>query len=193
MKQKKCRGAVRLICISLTGLAPLCLLCACGGRELTNVELVQTIAVDGAVPVTVTAAGEEETYRVSAADAALAQEELTGLGTRRLETTHIQQIVLGPEVDVADCLRREVIHRESGYGATVWRSGGEQAGELLASAEDLPGRLTSLEENAGVEAPTVLEALSDLTCRGRTRLPVLAMEGDEVRVIGYETVEVSGG
>ncbi len=192
MKQKKCRGAVRLICISLTGLAPLFLLCACGGRELTNVTLIQTLAVDGAGPVTVTAAGEGETYRLSAADAAVAQEELKGLGTQRLETTHIQQIVLGPEVDVEDCLRREVIHRESGYGATVWRSGGGQAGELLAAASDLPARLTSLEENAGVEAPTVLEALSDLTCRGRTQLPVLEAEGDEVRVIGYETVEVSG-
>lgn len=192
MKQKIFREATRLINISLTGLMLLCLLSACGGQELTNVTLVQTVAVDGTGPVTVTAAGDGETYRVCAIDAAVAQEALKGLGTQRLETTHIQQLVLGPEVDVADCLRREVTHRKSGYGATVWRSGKGQAGELLAAADDLPARLTSLEENAGVEAPTVLEALSDLTCRGRTQLPVLEAEGDEVRVIGYEIVEVSG-
>lgn len=192
MRRKMSGGLGRLIGISLSGLIPLCLLCACGGRELTNVTLVQTIAVDGAGPVTVTAAGDGEIYRLCAADAAVAQEELKGLGIRRLETTHIQQLVLGADVDVADCLRREVIHRESGYGATVWRSGQGQAGRLLEAADDLPARLTSLEENAGVKAPTVLEALSDLTCRGQTRLPVLEAEGAEVRVIGYEIVEVSG-
>lgn len=193
MKQRMFRRFAKLIGISLAGLAPLCLLCACGGEELANVTLIQTIAVDGAGPVSVTAAGEGETYRLTAADAAAAQKELKGLGSQRLETTHVQQLILGPEVDVEECLRRQVIHRESGYGATVWRSGAGQAGVLLEGASDLSARLTSLEENAGVEAPTVLEALSDLTCRGRTRLPVLAAEGDEVRVMGYQLVEVSGG
>lgn len=191
MKQRLLCGLTRLMGISLVGLIPISLLSACGGRELANVTLVQTIAVDGSGPVTVTAAGEGETYRLSAADAALAQEGLKALGTQRLETTHIQQLVLGPDVDVEGCLRQEVTHRESGYGATVWRCGDAPAGELLEAASDLPARLASLEENGGVAAPTVLEALSDLTCRGRTRLPVLAAAGEEVRVMGYEIVEVS--
>ncbi len=181
----------RLIGISLTGLIPLSLLVACGGQELANVELVRTLAVDGPGPVTVTAAGEGETYHLIAPDAAQGQEGLKALGTRRLETTHIQQLVLGPDVDVTDCLWREVAHRESGYGATVWRCPDGPAGELLAAAPDLPDRLASLEENGGVDAPTVLEALSDLVCRGRTRLPVLAAAGEELRVTGYEVVEVS--
>lgn len=192
MKRRLPCALARLIPISLAGLIPISLLSACGGRELTRVTLVQTIAVDGPGPVTVTAVEDGETYRLSAADAAVAQEELKALGAQRLATTHIQQLVLGPEVDVEECLRQEVAHRESGYGATVWRSAQGPAGALLEAADDLSARLASLEENGGVAAPTVLEALSDLTCRGRTRLPVLAAEGDEVRVTGYEIVEVSG-
>lgn len=182
----------RLIGISLAGLIPLSLLSACGGQELNNVKLIQTLAVDGPGPVTVTAVEEGETYRLSAPDAAQAQEGLKALGNQRLATTHIQQLVLGPDVAVADCLWQEVTHRESGYGATVWRYSDGPAAELLEAAADLPARLTSLEENGGVAAPTVLEALSDLVCRGQTRLPVLAATGEEVRVTGYEIVEVNG-
>lgn len=181
----------RLIGISLTGLIPLSLLVACGGQEMANVELIRTLAVDGPGPVTVTAAGEGDTYRLTAAKAALGQEELKALGAKRLETTHVQQLVLGPDVDVTDCLWQEVTHRESGYGATVWRYPDGPAGDLLEAAPGLPDRLASLEENGGVNAPTVLEALSDLVCRGWTRLPVLASAGEELRVTGYEIVEVS--
>lgn len=181
----------RLMGVSLAGLMLVSLLSACGGQELANVELIRTLAVDGPGPVTVTAAGEGETYRLAAPDAARGQEGLKALGTKRLETTHVQQLVLGPDVDVADCLWQEMTHRESGYGATVWRYAEGPAGELLKTAPDLPDRLASLEENGGVAAPTVLEALSDLVCRGRTRLPVLAAAGEEVRVTGYEVVEVS--
>lgn len=177
--------------IGLWGLALMGLLSGCGGRELANVTLIQTVAVDGPGPVTLTAVGDGELYRLAAEDAAAGQEGLAALGVRRLETTHIQQLVLGPDVDVAECLWQEATHRESGYGATVWRHRGGPAGDLLETAPDLPQRLVSLEENGGVDAPTVLEALSDLTCRGRTRLPVLAVEGDQVLVTGYEIVEVS--
>lgn len=177
--------AAFLLAVALTG---------CGGRELADVTLIQTLGVDGPGPVELTALGDQEgqeVYTLSAEDVAQAQEGLKALGDTRLEVTHVSQLVLGPDVPVERTLWQAMTHRESGYGATVWRCGDAPAGELLEAASDLPARLASLEENGGVAAPTVLEALSDLTCRGRTRLPVLAAAGEEVRVMGYEIVEVS--
>lgn len=180
-----------VISLALAGL-----LTGCGGQELAEVTLIQTLGVDGPGPVELTALGDdgegESLYTLEGEDVARAQEALKGAGDTRLTVTHVAQLVLGPEARVEETLWQELAHRESGYGATVWRCGEGSAGELLEASADLPQRLTSLEENAGVEAPTVLEALSDLTCRGRTWLPVLAAEGEEVRVTGYEIVEVSG-
>lgn len=177
-----------VLCLCLAAL-----LTGCWGRELTDVTLLQTMAVDGSGPVALTAVagGEDEArYRAQGADVTAAQQALPALGTTRLELTHIRQLVLGPEADVAETLWQALTHRESGYGATVWLSGGPSAGALLEGEEDVPARLGSLEDNAGVAAPTVLEALSALWQTGQVRLPVLEMSGGELTVTGYQTVEV---
>lgn len=181
----------KLIAVSLL----LAGLTACSGRELTNVTLIQTLGVDGMDPVALTAVGDEEKdpalYRVLGQDVAQAQEGLKALGETRLEVTHVAQLVLGPEADLEETLWQEVTHRKSGYGATVWLvSDGTTAGELLSTARDPARRLKSLEENAGVRAPTILEALSALTRTGDTTLPVLAALGEELQVVGYRTVKV---
>ncbi len=182
----------KLTIVSLT-LAALC--AGCSGQELTNVTLIRTIGVDGPGPVTLTAVGDEEdarVYRTVGESVTAAQEDLRELGTTRLETTHIQQLVLGSDVDVAQCLWREVTHRKSGYGATVWLCAPDAtAAAVLEDAVDLPARLRALEENGGVRAPTILEALSALSETGRAELPVLAVAGGEVRLMGYKRVEVT--
>lgn len=186
------RGKLIVVGLALAGL-----LCGCAGQELTDVTLIQAVGVDGPGPVTLTAVGDEEEapalYRATGQTVTAAQEGLRGLGRTRLELTHVAQVVLGPDADVARTLWEQVTHRKSGYGATVWLcADGTTAWELLRRAEDPSARLKSLEENGGAAAPTVLEALSALSRTGRTRLPVLTAQGDDLRVAGYRTVEVGG-
>lgn len=181
----------KLISVSL---ALAVLLTACGGRELTDVTLIQTLGVDGAEQVELTAVGEEEEggepcYRTQGVDLAQARARLKELGTTRLEVTHVAQLVLGPDVPVADVLWQELTHWDSGYGATVWLTLAEPAGELLAGAAQPCKRLAAMEKNGSVDAPTLLEALSTLSREGEVTLPVLERQGEELRAAGTRTVK----
>lgn len=168
------------------------LLTGCGGQELADVTLIQTLGVDGPGPVEVTALGTgeegERLYTIQGEDVARAQEGLRGVGDTRLTVTHVAQLVLGPGVRVEETLWQELAHRESGYGATVWLTQELSAGELLAGAEKPSARLSSLEENAGVPAPTILAALSDLERQGWVELPVLTREAGRLQVSGWRRV-----
>ena len=174
------------------------LLCIClalrAGRELEGVELIQTLGIDraedtgGILLAAATDGGEGEVFRAAGADVILAQENLRWVGTRRLELTHVTHLVLGADAPLAEVLEQEVTHRKSGYGARVWLAEGSSAGELLEAGDDPTGRLGSLEQNAGVEAPTILEALSRLREEGEVRLPNLRLgEDGELTFAGYET------
>lgn len=184
----------KLIMISLTLAA---LLTGCGGQELADVTLIQTLGVDGPAPIALTALGDgekgEELYTLQGEDVARAEEQLKGAGDTRLTVTHVAQLVLGPDARVEDTLWQELAHRESGYGATVWLSGDRSAGELLAGAEEASARLRSLEENAGVAAPTILEALSDLERQGWVELPVLTRQAGRLQLSGWRRVEKKEG
>ena len=173
---------ISLILMGLTG---------CAGRELTDVTLVETLGVDGPGPVALTAVGldygETTLYRTQGETVAEAQESLKSQGDTRLEVTHVAQLVLGESSHVADTLWREVVHRKSGYGATVWLTDGSAA-DLLEQGSDPSRRLKSLEENGGVHAPTILEALSALVREGRVALPVLAFDRGELTLAGYREV-----
>lgn len=181
--------------LTLISLPLALLLTACSGQELTNVTIIQTLGVDGSGPVELTAVGDAQQqeaglYRTRGEDVTQAQEGLKELGETRLEVTHVAQLVLGRSADVADTLWQMVTHRKSGYGATVWLVDDDTtAGELLHAAKDPSQRLTSLDENAGVRAPTVLEALSALVREGEVELPVLAAVGEELRMAGYQWVK----
>lgn len=180
-------------------LALVCLLSACG-RELSQVTLIRVLGVDeGAAGLTLTArsgdaASSAQTGRGETLSAAL--EDLKGAGNTRLELTHVTAVVAGEVENLADLLWQQVNHRKSGYGATLWLSDAPTAAELLAGVEDPAARLKSLEENAGVAAPTLMEALRALSERGQVTLPVLGREGDTLCLTGWRTVsagEVSRG
>lgn len=177
----------------LVSLALLALLTAGGGRELTDVTLIQTAGVDGAGPLTVTAVGEDDgdRYRAQGGDLARAREGLREVGRTRLELTHVAQLVLGPEVPVEEVLWQELTHRDSGYGATVWLTD-EPAGELLDLADAPCQRLKAMEENGSADPPTILEVLSALSREGEVNLPVLAREGAELRAAGTRTIRKEG-
>lgn len=181
--------------LTLVSLLLTLLLTGCGGRELANVTLIQTLGVDGAERVELTAVGEEEDaacYRAQGDDLARARERLQEQGASRLEMTHVAQIVLGPDVPVEETLWQELTNRDSGYGATVWLSWDEPAGELLAQTADPCKRLKTMEENGSVTAPTLLEALSALSREGEVALPVLARQGEELRAMGTRTIKEEG-
>lgn len=170
--------------LSLTIL--LLFLTGCGGQELANVSLVRTLGVDGPGPVAVTAvAGAEEEralFFCGGEDVIAAQKTLETLGTERLAVTHVGQVVLG-ETAGAQTLWDEVVHRDSGYGATVWLTEEGSAYGLLTGADDPAGRLRHLEES-GAAAPTLLEAVSALARDGRVTLPVVGVRDGEIEITG---------
>lgn len=181
---------VRLTAVSLAVSA---LLTGCGGRELTNVTLIQTLGVDGAEEVSLTAVGEEEAdpqrYQTQGEDLDRARQRLRELGATRLEVTHVAQLVLGPDVPVAQVLWQELTNRESGYSATVWLALEESAADLLTQSADPCSRLEALEQNGSADPPTLLEAVSALTREGEVALPVLVREGEDLRWAGTQTIK----
>lgn len=181
----------KLIIISLS-LAMAVALSGCGGQELADVGLVTALGLDGGREVTVTAAvdGEEEVYTARGGDVVRAVERLRSVGDRRLEVTHVEEVLLGGSVDPADTLWQQVVHRKSGYGAGVWLVAEGTAEELLSRCPNAAQRLKHLTEDGGVGSPTLLEALSDLARTGRTRLPVVAVVDGQVEVV--ERREVTG-
>ncbi len=158
-----------------------------GGEELKDVCLVETLAVDGADRVTVTALGDEEepkTYQASGADVMEAQGGLAALGDKRVSVTHVGHLLLGPDVDVGKTLWRELECRESGYGAKVWACRGDAAA-VLEDGEDVSARLKALEERGGVDAPSLLDAVRQLREDGATRLPVIEVRDGQLAPAGY--------
>lgn len=172
----------KLLCLA----AALLFLSGCGGQELSNVSLVRTLGIDGGGPVAVTAiaGGEEERtlFRAEGEDVIAAQKALETLGTERLAVTHVGQVVLG-ETATAEVLWDEVIHRDSGYGATVWLAEGGSAYGLLAGTDDPAGRLKHLEES-GAAAPSLMEAVSALVRDGQVTVPVIGLRGGEIQITG---------
>ena len=180
----------RLIFVSFALAA---VLTGCGGRELTDVTLIQTVGVDGAQSVSLTAVGEEEAetacYQTQGETLDQARQQLRELGSTRLEVTHVAQLVLGPDVPVAEVLWQELTNRESGYSATVWLALEESAADLLTQSADPCSRLEALEQNGSADPPTLLEAVSALVREGEVALPVLVREGEDLRWAGTQTIK----
>lgn len=177
-------------------LALMCLLSACG-RELSHVTLIRVLGVEeaaGAVTLTALPGGDAPSAQTGRGETlSAAVEDLKGAGDTRLELTHVTAVVAGEVENLPDLLWQQVNHRKSGYGATLWLAGEGTAAELLAGAEDPAARLRSLEENAGVVAPTILEALRALCQRGQVTLPVLGREGNTLCLTGWRTVLAGEG
>lgn len=161
-------------------------LTGCGGRELSNVSLVRTLGIDGPGPVAVTAiageADERALFCAEGKDVIAAQKALETLGTERLAVTHVGQVVLG-ETATAQALWDEVVHRDSGYGATVWLAESGSAYGLLADADDPAGRLKHLEES-GATAPSLMEVVSALARDGQAAVPVVGIRDGEIEITG---------
>lgn len=169
-------------------------LTGCGGQELSNVSLVRTLGIDGLGPVTVTAVtgaeGEQVLFAAAGEDVIAAQRLLETLGSKRLAVTHVGQVVLGEKASPR-ALWDEVLHRDSGYGATVWLAEEGSAHSLLSGSDDPAGRLKHLEES-GIAAPSLMEVVSALARDGRVSLPVVGVRGGGLEVVGAREITAEG-
>lgn len=173
------------------GLAMGMLLCGCG-RELSHVKLIRVIGVDEAEGelrlVAVDGDEEPEVTLAQGEELSQAVEKLKGAGKERLELTHVTAVVLGQVEDPAELLWQQVKHRKSGYGATLWLAANGSAQATLEGADSPAERLRSLEENGNVAAPSLMDALRELTERGEVRLPEVEVREGEIQVVGWRTI-----
>lgn len=180
----------RLGALAALGLA----LMLAGGKELRNVELIRVVGIDNGktnleIRLTAAEGGEEAAiYETEGEDYLAAAEALKEKGARRLELTHVTAVILGDGTEVEEILWQQVLHRKSGYGATVWLAAEGDAGAVIRAGTSAAARLENLKENGGVAAPTVMEALRDLRENGKTNLPEIDVEKGEIVWTGWRTV-----
>lgn len=175
----------------LAAVLPLCLLLAgCDvlpyPRELEDTMLVRVLGVDWTGEgVTLTAAaapeeggGEGEVLTALAPSMEESRKRLKREGEEYVALTHVTQLVVGKGSDVRAVLEAALAEREVGQTATVWLSKDTSAHALMEAVGGGAKRLTSIELNGGLEAPTVLEALAQLEEDGEILLPALEVVED---------------
>lgn len=160
------------------------------GKELSHAEAARVLGVDGAAEGVMLAVPQEEGCLMAEGEDLLdAEEKLKSAGDKRLELTHVTAVVLGETEELKEWLWQQVKHRKSGYGARLWLAEGGGAAELLAGQATAAERLENLEENGGVDAPTLMEGLRELTENGKTTLPVVGLRDGRLCLVGWKTVK----
>lgn len=167
-------------------------------RELESTMLIQVLGVDWtAEGVTLTAAsdpaagGGETAVSVltaSGQDMEAAQAALRGAGEEYVSLTHVAQLVLGGETDLATVLEAALEEPALGQRATVWLAAGGTAENLLTGAGGGAKRLSSIELNCNVTPVTVLQCLMRLEETGQVELPVLEVEGETLVPAGTKVI-----
>ena len=181
----------------LLSLLAIVLLTGCGtkpyARELEATMLVQVLGVDWTEnAVELTAAGDPKagsggTAAVLSAkgkDFEEAKANLQAAGEEYVSLTHVTQIVLGAETDLAALLETALKEPALSQSATVWLAEYGPAKELLKGVDGGVRRLASVELNSGVEPVTVLQSRMRLEERGWVELPVLNVEEDMLTWVG---------
>ena len=175
------------------------LLCGCAptAREPDQLSLVRVLGVAGSGPVELTAVcgmdqREETPIRGSCGgdSFAAALEGVPWSASRELSLTAVSYLVVGADVDLADVLKRVLEDEELGATATVWLAQGDAA-QTLEGCEDPEGDLTLL-THRGTQAPTVVQALAELTTRGQVELPQVEVRQGRLVETGPTTWGESG-
>lgn len=183
----------------LLSLLAMALLTGCGtkpyARELEATMLVQVLGMDwteNAVELTAAGdptAGSGGTAPVLSAkgkDFEEAKANLRAAGEEYVSLTHVTQIVLGAETDLAAVLETALKEPVLSQSATVWLTQSGTAKELLERVDGGVRRLASVELNSGVEPMTVLQSRMRLEERGWVELPVLNVEEDMLTWVGMK-------
>lgn len=159
------------------------------GKELSHAEAARVLGVDGAAEGVMLAVPQEEgCLTAEGKDFLDAEEKLKSAGDKRLELTHVTAVILGDGARAEEILWQQVLHRKSGYGATVWLAAEGDAGAVIRGGTNAAARLENLEENGGAAAPTVMEALRELRENGKTKLPVIEVKEGEIVWTGWQEV-----
>lgn len=152
-------------------------------RELESTMLVQVLGVDWTQDgVTLTGAddsGSEEGSVLSASGRTMeeAERNLKGAGEQYVSLTHVTQLVLGAQTDLAAVLAAALEKNELSQSATVWIAREGTAQELMETVGGGGRRLSSIELNSDAQSVTVLQSLMRLNERGEVELPLLTREG----------------
>lgn len=152
-------------------------------RELESTMLVQVLGMDWTQDgVTLTGAddsGSEEGSVLSASGRTMeeAERNLKGAGEQYVSLTHVTQLVLGAQTDLAAVLAAALEKNELSQSATVWIAREGTAQELMETVGGGGRRLSSIELNSDAQSVTVLQSLMRLNERGEVELPLLTREG----------------
>ena len=167
-------------------------------RELESTMLVQVLGVDWTREgVTLTGAadsgrgsGEGSTLVLSASGETLdqAKQALKGKGEEYVSLTHVAQLVLGAETDLATVLKAALEEPALGQSATVWLAEEGSARTLMESVGGGARRLSSIELNSGVQPVTVLQSMMRLEEDGWVEIPLIKKDADTLTPAGTRVI-----
>lgn len=164
-------------------------------RELESTMLVQVLGVDWTEDkVTLTGAndpgtGEAEVLSASGRSLEEAKSRLKGMGEEYVSLTHVKQLILGEQTDLATVLEAALEEPALGQSATVWMTEEGSAKTLMEEVGGGGKRLSSIELNSGVHPVTVLQSLMRLEETGRVEIPLLAEDGQTLVQTGTRLVQ----
>ena len=159
-------------------------------RELESTMLVQVLGVDWVDSgVTLTGAddpgsGEGSVLSASGRTMEEAERNLKGAGEQYVSLTHVTQLVLGAQTDLAAVLAAALEKNELSQSATVWIAREGTAQELMETVGGGGRRLSSIELNSDAQSVTVLQSLMRLNEQGEVELPLLTREGETLVYAG---------
>lgn len=159
-------------------------------RELESTMLVQVLGVDWVDSgVTLTGAddpgsGEGNVLSATGRTMEEAEQNLKGAGEQYVSLTHVTQLVLGAQTDLAAVLAAALEKNELSQSATVWIAREGTAQELMEMVGGGGRRLSSIELNSDARSVTVLQSLMRLNEKGEVELPLLTREGETLVYAG---------
>lgn len=164
-------------------------------RELESTMLVQVLGIDWTQEeVTLTGAndpGTGEATLLSASGRSMdeAKNRLKGMGEEYVSLTHVRQLILGEQTDLAAVLDAALKEPALGQSATVWMCEEGSAKDLMEGVSGGGKRLSSIELNSGVSPVTVLQSLMRLEETGQVEIPLLAADGQMLVPAGTYLVQ----
>lgn len=164
-------------------------------RELESTMLVQVLGIDWTGDeVTLTGAndsgtGESTVLSASGRNMEEAKERLKGMGEEYVSLTHVRQLILGEQTDLAKVLEAALEEPALGQGATVWISENGSAKTLMEQVGGGSKRLSSIEFNSDVRPVTVLQSLMRLEEVGQVEIPLLAKDGQTLVQEGKRLIQ----
>lgn len=166
-------------------------------RELESTMLVQVLGVDwtresvtliGAADSGQGSGGSASVLSASGESLEQAKQALKGKGEEYVSLTHVTQLVLGAETDLATVLKAALEEPALGQSATVWLAEEGSARDLMEDVGGGARRLSSIELNSGVQPVTVLQSMMRLKEDGWVEVPLIKKDADTLAPAGTRVI-----